>query len=87
MWASSEYRVLRGGDWNNNPGNARVSNRNNDTPDNRNNNNGFRLAFQLKGADGCRFIDPRTFLPQGRIVHLCHPAGRIRRPDGNFSPG
>lgn len=38
------YRVLRGGSWNNNPRNARSANRNNNTPDNRNNNIGFRVA-------------------------------------------
>jgi len=35
--------VLRGGSWNNNQINARASYRNNNTPDERNNNNGFRL--------------------------------------------
>ena len=35
-------RVLRGGSWNNNQRNARVSIRNNNTPDNANNNIGFR---------------------------------------------
>ncbi|MBP9994640.1 MAG: SUMF1/EgtB/PvdO family nonheme iron enzyme [bacterium] len=34
----------RGGSWNNNAQNCRVSNRNNNTPDNRNNNLGFRLV-------------------------------------------
>jgi formylglycine-generating enzyme required for sulfatase activity len=37
-------RVLRGGNWNNNARNCRSANRNNNTPDNRNNNIGFRLA-------------------------------------------
>ena len=37
-------RVNRGGSWNNNARNCRVSNRNNNTPDNYNNNLGFRLA-------------------------------------------
>jgi hypothetical protein len=36
--------VNRGGSWNNNARNCRVSNRNNNEPDNRNNNLGFRLA-------------------------------------------
>jgi len=40
----STQRVLRGGSWNNKPRNLRSANRNNNTPDNRNNNNGFRLA-------------------------------------------
>lgn len=38
-------RVLRGGSWNNNADNCRVAYRNNNTPDNRNNNIGFRLAL------------------------------------------
>jgi hypothetical protein len=42
-------RVLRGGSWNNTPQNSRVANRNNNTPDNRNNNIGFRVvSSQLK---------------------------------------
>ncbi|TAN42491.1 MAG: hypothetical protein EPN22_12010 [Nitrospirae bacterium] len=36
--------MLRGGSWNNNARNVRAVNRNNNTPDNRNNNLGFRLA-------------------------------------------
>jgi DNA-binding transcriptional ArsR family regulator len=36
-------RVLRGGSWNNNRHNARCSYRNNNHPDNRNNNIGFRV--------------------------------------------
>jgi Sulfatase-modifying factor enzyme 1 len=39
-----EPRVLRGGSWNNNPDNARAGYRNNNHPDNRNNNIGFRLV-------------------------------------------
>jgi len=42
--ARGSNRVIRGGSWNNNPANVRVANRNNNTPDNRNNNIGFRLA-------------------------------------------
>lgn len=40
-------RVNRGGSWNNNARNCRVSNRNNWNADNRNNNLGLRLALQL----------------------------------------
>ncbi|MBK6948154.1 MAG: SUMF1/EgtB/PvdO family nonheme iron enzyme [Haliscomenobacter sp.] len=40
----SKRRVVRGGSWNNNDNNCRVSNRNRNTTDNRNNNIGFRLA-------------------------------------------
>jgi len=36
--------VVRGGSWNNNPRNVRSGKRNRNTTDNRNNNNGFRLA-------------------------------------------
>jgi hypothetical protein len=39
-----ERRVLRGGAWNNNQDNARASNRNDNDPDNRNNNIGFRVV-------------------------------------------
>ena len=37
-------RVNRGGSWNNDAVNCRAANRNNNNPDNRNNNLGFRLA-------------------------------------------
>ena len=37
-------RVLRGGSWNNNQNNARAAFRNHNHPDNRNNNNGFRVV-------------------------------------------
>lgn len=43
-------RALRGGSWNNKPQNVRAANRNNNTPDNRNNNNGFRLASMPSNA-------------------------------------
>ena len=35
---------MRGGSWNNNQDNARAAYRNNNTPDNRNNNLGFRVV-------------------------------------------
>jgi hypothetical protein len=37
-------RVLRGGSFNNNARNVRSANRNNNNPDNRNDNNGFRVV-------------------------------------------
>ena len=37
-------RLLRGGNWNNNSNNCRASKRNNNTPDNINNNIGFRVV-------------------------------------------
>jgi len=42
-------RVNRGGSWNNNPRNVRAANRSRNTPDNRNNNLGFRLALPQPG--------------------------------------
>ncbi|MDQ3583707.1 MAG: SUMF1/EgtB/PvdO family nonheme iron enzyme [Pseudomonadota bacterium] len=36
--------MLRGGSWNNKPRNCRAANRNNNDPDNRNNNIGFRVC-------------------------------------------
>jgi len=49
--------VLRGGSWNNNPRNVRAANRNRNTTDNRNNNNGFRVASTPRaGAAGS--MDP-----------------------------
>ncbi len=47
---SPKTRVLRGGSWNNQPDNARAAYRNRNTPDNRNNNNGFRVARSLSPA-------------------------------------
>jgi hypothetical protein len=46
--AEGDNRVLRGGSWNNdNTDNFRCAYRNNNRPDNRNNNNGFRCASTL----------------------------------------
>jgi sulfatase modifying factor 1 len=46
--AKDTIRVLRGGSWNNNPRNARASNRNRNEPENRNNNIGFRCAWDVE---------------------------------------
>ena len=43
----TDRRVVRGGAWNNNPANVRSANRNRNTPANRNNNVGFRVASTL----------------------------------------
>ena len=45
----------RGGSWNNTATNCRVANRNNNTPSNRNNNLGFRLAPQLSPVNSTQF--------------------------------
>ena len=42
-------RVIRGGSWDNDAQNARVANRNDDEPGNRNANQGFRLASSARG--------------------------------------
>ncbi|MEI6066546.1 MAG: SUMF1/EgtB/PvdO family nonheme iron enzyme [Methylococcaceae bacterium] len=44
-------RVLRGGSWNNNARNTRSANRNRNNPDERNDNNGFRLALARTTGD------------------------------------
>jgi hypothetical protein len=41
--------VNRGGSWNNTAANCRSANRNRNTPENRNNNLGFRLALNSNG--------------------------------------
>jgi len=46
-------RMIRGGNWNNNARNCRSAYRNNNTPDNRNNNIGFRLAAARQEAPEC----------------------------------
>jgi formylglycine-generating enzyme required for sulfatase activity len=43
-------RVLRGGAFNNNPRNVRCAYRNNNDPDNRNDNNGFRVVLSTLAA-------------------------------------
>ena len=45
-------RVVRGGSFNNNERNVRAANRNNDDPDNRNNNIGFRLVVSRSSSPG-----------------------------------
>lgn len=44
--------VLRGGSWNNNATNLRSANRNNNTPDNRNNSIGFRVVAVVRTLKG-----------------------------------
>lgn len=53
---------MRGGSWNNNPRNLRCANRNRNTPDNRNNNIGFRVVFSapstLQQPEPVKVISP-----------------------------
>ncbi|MBF0311736.1 MAG: SUMF1/EgtB/PvdO family nonheme iron enzyme, partial [Magnetococcales bacterium] len=66
-------RVNRGGSWNNNPANVRSANRNNNSPDNRNNNLGFRLSSTNHSPDrqGSRTLSPRTRFVQPVIPRQC----------------
>jgi hypothetical protein len=57
-WTAPCRRVLRGGSWNNNPQNLRAANRNRNTPDNRNNNNGFRVGRTLSAGAGAITVAP-----------------------------
>jgi len=54
---------LRGGSWNNNEDNARVTIRNNNHPNNRNNNIGFRVALLH------RFANAISLPPEARLDH------------------
>ena len=69
-------RVLRGGSWNNdNPDNFRCANRNDNDPDNRNHNNGFRVSSTIP----CQ--SPDLYGGQERV-------GRVQtgsRPQGQIS--
>jgi Sulfatase-modifying factor enzyme 1 len=57
--------VLRGGSWNNDSTNCRCAYRNNNTPDNRNNNIGFRLVLSSPEHSARRFRLPEW--PNSRI--------------------
>ena len=60
-------RVLRGGSWNNNPNNLRSANRNRNTTDNRNNNNGFRLASTLINRTSV-FMETEAGIESSRVL-------------------
>src|SRR5580698_8705302 len=58
---AGNYRVLRGGSWNNNDEiNLRSTYRNNDHPTNRNDNNGFRCVVVVSGGKApLQSVSPR----------------------------
>lgn len=56
--ASGTNRVKRGGSWNNDADNLRVANRNNNSPDNRNNNIGFRLVLPAARSGANALTEP-----------------------------
>ncbi|GAB4266446.1 MAG: hypothetical protein Kow0054_29830 [Deferrisoma sp.] len=94
-----DRRVVRGGSWNNKPRNVRAANRNRNTPDNRNNNQGFRLVAAGRHVAGPRcpaFTDAglgemfhgvrsRVRPPSAGPNDLGGRGGRLRAPD--FWPG
>jgi len=75
-------RLLRGGNWNNNSNNCRASQRNNNTPDNINNNIGFRvvstprLELRQEIAAG-KAKSPGTDPARVADIVLRHSRGRI----------
>ena len=85
--ADGAGRVLRGGSWNNdNPDNFRCANRNNNHPENRNDNNGFRAASTLPrrnpfahGLTECAGSVQAGSWPRGRISKPWGKAGSARR--------
>ncbi|WP_367113373.1 SUMF1/EgtB/PvdO family nonheme iron enzyme [Zoogloea sp.] len=77
-------RVLRGGGWNNQPDNARSAIRNRNTPDNRNNNTGFRLARTLH-ARASAFKEPDV--GSGRVQGQGYKRKGSARLDRNCGGG
>jgi retron-type reverse transcriptase len=57
-WTAPCRRVVRGSSWNNNPENLRSANRNRNTPNNRNNNLGFRVGRTLFAGAGMITVAP-----------------------------
>jgi formylglycine-generating enzyme required for sulfatase activity len=68
-------RVLRGGAFNNNPRNARCSYRNDNEPDNRNNNVGFRLVLATLAAGNVQLPDIGCAEANGGAHPWPRPAG------------
>jgi len=68
-----EGRVLRGGSFNNNQKNVRCAYRNRNDPDNRNNNNGFRVSashnFPIARNAGRPWLPRRGLKDGATAVH------------------
>jgi hypothetical protein len=79
-------RVLRGGSWINNGRNVRSANRNRNTPDNRNNNIGFRFAPAQTSVDAT--LDQMTILPAALYVwwQKANAPRRVSRPCAESPP-
>ena len=69
-------RVNRGGSWNNAARNCRSANRNRNSPDNRNNNLGFRVAAAQPAQADAALAEPAPFPSQGAFAG---PVGEIHR--------
>jgi len=66
--------VVRGGSWNNNPDNARSSARNNNHPNNRNDNIGFRVLCEshINIRLYCRLLVPIDNIPPVEFEKAYH---------------
>ena len=71
-----KFRVLRGGSFNNNPQRLRSTNRNRNTPDNRNNNIGFRVSSTTL----CCFSVDTPVLAALRSHQPCRVQSTVARP-------
>ena len=78
----AKARVKRGGNWNNNTNNCRVANRNNDSPDNENNNLGFRLVSTTHGKDQRCPIHVRP-CPANAVTNMAGPKGLVPRRESD----
>ena len=72
-------RVLRGGSFNNNASNARCCYRNNWNPDNRNDNNGFRVVWVGHSPPGSK--DPPEMQRGPRLARKLHCRGLEEKRD------
>jgi hypothetical protein len=75
---------MRGGAWNNNPQNVRVSNRNRNEPTNRNNNIGFRCAGYAEHGLGSLEIAGRSRFHPSRFRE-CQLRFRAADPDAGVN--
>ena len=80
--ADGENRVNRGGSWNNSARNCEASNRNGNSPSNRNNNIGFRLCASGSAGSAGASVGPRRGPDPGQPgrktggkVHAGRPGG------------
>ncbi|RLC74608.1 MAG: hypothetical protein DRJ03_27740 [Chloroflexi bacterium] len=74
--------MLRGGSWNNNQKNVRAANRNNNAPDNRNDNIGFRCVSAASGEflkGQVRHVHGRGASAEREKVQVCSRLGRLWR--------